>query len=189
MSFRAWARYVLILFCRRKPRKLTEGEVGSSICKDDVPGEITRPDMAESMAQNGQALGTYSTSNNTQTEQDQLQTVEASDNNVTNANEMTKPKVSPHVKTQTCCVCVETVTGEANIKSRFPYTCHHCKQANYCVNCIKNWFLDACRNESKMPPKCCYAIPLGTVTHLLTPREVSTTSPFSAISMLDVNAG
>lgn len=171
MSLPDWARFVLILFCRRKPRKLTEGEVERNISEDNPSDLTTPPDMAENISHNGHALCTDSTSGDTLTEQDVRPTIEA-DNTVSNVGEMDKPKPTPHIKSQSCCVCVETVTGEANIKSRFPYTCHHCHQANYCINCIKNWFLDACKNESKMPPKCCYAIPLGTVTNLLTPQEV-----------------
>ena len=45
--------------------------------------------------------------------------------------------------------------------------CIKCSGGDFCAKCLKEWFIDACRNESKMPPKCCSVVPLATVHHLL----------------------
>jgi hypothetical protein len=50
--------------------------------------------------------------------------------------------------------------------------CKRCASGDFCADCLKNWFLDACNNESKMPPKCCSIIPLSTVANLLDSSQV-----------------
>jgi hypothetical protein len=38
---------------------------------------------------------------------------------------------------------------------------------------LKDWFIEACKNESRMPPKCsCSAIPLSSVSNLLNNAEI-----------------
>ncbi|KAG9234394.1 hypothetical protein BJ875DRAFT_16154 [Amylocarpus encephaloides] len=60
---------------------------------------------------------------------------------------------------------------EPQKKEDFPYRCDTCSQMIYCADCLKAWFLGACKNESKMPPKCCEIIPFETVSNLLKPTE------------------
>ncbi|KUJ15631.1 uncharacterized protein LY89DRAFT_782914 [Mollisia scopiformis] len=74
------------------------------------------------------------------------------------------PPPAPKVE-RTCTVCMEDF-GE----DMFPHKCTKCTSI-YCKNCLRSWFLDACRNESKMPPKCCTVIPLSAV-NFLTPAEI-----------------
>jgi hypothetical protein len=50
--------------------------------------------------------------------------------------------------------------------------CKRCASGDFCGECLKNWFLDACKNESKMPPKCCSIIPLSAVTKLLNSLQI-----------------
>lgn len=41
------------------------------------------------------------------------------------------------------------------------------------MECLKEWFVDACKNESKMPPKCyCSAIPVSAVTKVLSSTQI-----------------
>jgi len=66
-----------------------------------------------------------------------------------------------------CGICLEKfVAGE------FPHRCIKCTNGSFCANCLKDWFIDACKDESKMPPKCCSAIPLSTISNLLTTVQV-----------------
>ncbi|RDL37884.1 uncharacterized protein BP5553_05317 [Venustampulla echinocandica] len=67
----------------------------------------------------------------------------------------------------TCTVCLESVKPDDIL-----YTCTKCTKGEYCATCLKDWFLDACRNEAKMPPKCCKAIPLVSISNLLTIAEI-----------------
>ncbi|KAH8685646.1 hypothetical protein BGZ60DRAFT_97103 [Tricladium varicosporioides] len=73
----------------------------------------------------------------------------------------------PKIDLRACTICMEKLD-----KEYFPHSCFRCENGNICTGCLKNWFLDACRNESKMPPKCCTAIPLAAVRNLLTVAEV-----------------
>ena len=72
---------------------------------------------------------------------------------------------------QSCMICLETFS-EGDIENNFPHKCLRCSSGNVCAGCLRQWFLDACRNESKMPPKCCSIIPLSTVSGLLKTHEV-----------------
>jgi hypothetical protein len=85
-----------------------------------------------------------------------------------------EPKVLPSTpKTKrTCLVCMDTLDEDF-----FPYKCTRCSAYSYCHDCLKSWFLDACKNESKMPPKCCTMIPVSSITHLLTKDQVRNPSP------------
>lgn len=69
---------------------------------------------------------------------------------------------------RTCLVCMDKLDEDL-----FPYKCTRCSAYSYCRECLKSWFLDACRNESKMPPKCCSVIPVSSVTDFLTMDQVS----------------
>ncbi|PVH93208.1 hypothetical protein DM02DRAFT_733263 [Periconia macrospinosa] len=43
----------------------------------------------------------------------------------------------------------------------------------YCVSCLKNMFLDACKDISRMPPRCCGIIPIHYVRPYLSEEELS----------------
>lgn len=74
-----------------------------------------------------------------------------------------------------CMICLDEFFGE-DIKLNFLHSCGKCSAADYCTKCIKEWFIDACKNESKMPPKCCSVIPLSTIAiHLETAQASSPT--------------
>jgi hypothetical protein len=78
---------------------------------------------------------------------------------------MTQP-VIPHLQ-KACTLCLEKFDI-----SDFLHKCHRCSGGNICVQCLKDWFIDSCRNESKMPPKCCSIIPLATISSHLTKDQV-----------------
>jgi hypothetical protein len=88
---------------------------------------------------------------------------------------VTKPEVPPAVvlPKRECILCTERFEGEEVLKKQFPFECGTCSKRSYCVDCISTWFVDACRNESKMPPKCCYAIPVAIVATQLNVDQVS----------------
>ncbi len=71
-----------------------------------------------------------------------------------------------------CMICLDEFFGE-HIKPNFPHSCGKCSAADYCTKCIKEWFIDASKNESKMPPKCCSVIPLSTIASHLENAQVS----------------
>jgi hypothetical protein len=50
--------------------------------------------------------------------------------------------------------------------------CKRCASGDFCTSCLKDYFLDACKNESKMPPKCCSIIPLSAVAYLLNNAQI-----------------
>jgi hypothetical protein len=80
----------------------------------------------------------------------------------------------------TCTICLESSDGDKTIK--FAHSCAKCSTGKYCEECLKDWFLDATRNESKMPPKCCLIVPLSSVQRLLTIDQVSCLIDFSRFS-------
>jgi hypothetical protein len=71
-----------------------------------------------------------------------------------------------------CIICLE-LFFEDDDQNAFPWKCLRCSSCQICAKCLKEWFLDACKNESKMPPKCCKIIPLSAMSGLLKVAEVS----------------
>lgn len=70
-----------------------------------------------------------------------------------------------------CIICGEKVDQHdpANHK------CILCTKRKFCLDCLKNWFIAACKDETKMPPACCRTtIPVSIVSGLLTPAQVNT---------------
>ncbi|KAJ4993649.1 IBR finger domain-containing protein [Stagonosporopsis vannaccii] len=49
--------------------------------------------------------------------------------------------------------------------------CRSCYSA-YCISCVKNMFLTACKDSTRMPPRCCVQIHLHYVKSHLTTEEV-----------------
>ncbi|KAL2071594.1 hypothetical protein VTL71DRAFT_12829 [Oculimacula yallundae] len=71
---------------------------------------------------------------------------------------------------QYCSLCWESLENTA---ANFPYRCGICVGTHYCVECLKDWFIDACKNESKMPPRCCSIIPLSALKDHLEVQETN----------------
>jgi hypothetical protein len=71
-----------------------------------------------------------------------------------------------------CTVCLDEFVGADTIAMNFPYKCDTCSAHMICLPCLKDWFIDACKNEFKMPPRCCTVIPLSVVVHSLTQEQV-----------------
>jgi hypothetical protein len=91
----------------------------------------------------------------------------------TSVQDQVRRVTQPPRPRKACMICLE-VFWDQDTADRFPHNCSRCASGNFCANCLKDWFLDACRNESKMPPKCCSVIPLSSVSSLLKTAEVST---------------
>ncbi|CZR60369.1 uncharacterized protein PAC_10265 [Phialocephala subalpina] len=84
-----------------------------------------------------------------------------------NWNPINAATPEPPVVELTCVLCCEKFDEDL-----IPHRCPKCPSVIYCGGCLKDWFLDACRNESKMPPKCCHAIPVSSIAHLLTTEQI-----------------
>src|SRR4051794_12748647 len=82
------------------------------------------------------------------------------------------PKTTKH-----CLLCLEDFSTEDGA-DYFPHQCAKCQLSNICATCLKDWFIDACRNEAKMTPRCCRIIPLSSISNLLQPAEVSNLPPY-----------
>jgi len=80
--------------------------------------------------------------------------------------------IEPSV-TKVCILCTRQYEGEEVVDAQFPFACRTCDTTTFCMTCIKGWFMDACWNESRMPPKCCYAIPIKTVAACMDAGQVS----------------
>lgn len=50
--------------------------------------------------------------------------------------------------------------------------CRACKGA-YCISCVKSMFLSACRDSTRMPPRCCTQIHLHHIKRHMTAEELS----------------
>lgn len=84
------------------------------------------------------------------------------------------PPVSPSPPTKqepviTCLICCDKATSEESPNPIYP--CTKCTNA-FCVPCLKNIFIDSCRDLSRMPPRCCNQIPLHHVRPYLNEDEV-----------------
>jgi hypothetical protein len=71
-----------------------------------------------------------------------------------------------------CGICFED-SFEDDPENWFIYECSFCQVGVFCAKCLKQWFLDACKNEYKMPPCCCRIVPISAVSYVLQPSEVS----------------
>src|SRR4051812_7926655 len=70
-----------------------------------------------------------------------------------------------------CLVCMDQFPSHG-VEGCLLYECVKCAHGKVCATCLKEWFIDACKNESKMPPKCCRIIPLSSTSNLLSSAEV-----------------
>ncbi|KAF1971274.1 hypothetical protein BU23DRAFT_556084 [Bimuria novae-zelandiae CBS 107.79] len=71
-----------------------------------------------------------------------------------------------------CLICTTPCDEADGDSSKAIYPCSKCDNA-YCVPCLKNVFIDACKDVSRMPPRCCNQIPLHHVRPYLTQQEVT----------------
>ncbi|OBT73702.1 hypothetical protein VF21_06181 [Pseudogymnoascus sp. 05NY08] len=74
--------------------------------------------------------------------------------------------------TKVCSICLDQFSGQDSVGTHFPYSCERFCGQVICIACLKDWFIDACKNESKMPPRCCCTVPLSAVSHLLSKDQV-----------------
>lgn len=174
MSFKNWARDVKCLLSRFRKRKLTkavDGEAKEEASRladvaatifiqpaENTPTSVEAPVSAPTTMDMSQAVAASNT--------DGMPVV----NMVAKKVDTPPVMVTP---TRECLICTEKYEGDEVLKVQFPFDCGRCGKNAYCAACISKWFLDACRNESRMPPKCCYAIPITTVSDLLNPGQVS----------------
>lgn len=86
--------------------------------------------------------------------------------------------------TKACSICLDQFSGQDSVRTNFPYSCERFCGQVICITCLKDWFIDACKNESKMPPRCCCTVPLSAVSHLLSEDQVSCFDPFVSSSSL-----
>jgi hypothetical protein len=82
----------------------------------------------------------------------------------------TSTLVSTEITQKKCGICLETFTG-LDLTTNFFHNCRRCPDT-FCNDCLKDWFIDSCRNESKMPPKCCKIILLPVMEPLLQHEQI-----------------
>ncbi|KAL1999543.1 hypothetical protein VTN02DRAFT_4367 [Thermoascus thermophilus] len=68
-----------------------------------------------------------------------------------------------------CSFCLEDIRDNGDIILKLCRKCH----VQCCGKCIRKLFLDACKNESDMPPRCCEPIPLALGRKVLSAEEVT----------------
>jgi hypothetical protein len=90
---------------------------------------------------------------------------------IPNATQLRQPLSSPP-SSQNCLICCTPCDGPGKDPAKEVYPCNSCTHA-YCVPCLKDMFLAACRDLSRMPPRCCTQIPLHHVRPYLTTDEIS----------------
>lgn len=100
-----------------------------------------------------------------------------------------EPVQPPPIPNPQCLICCKTLPKEqdADYSKEVVKPCRSCKH-DYCVDCVKKTFTDACKDSSRMPPRCCVPINLHIARPYLTEEEAqlfrrkyeewSTPSPF-----------
>jgi hypothetical protein len=80
------------------------------------------------------------------------------------------PIVEPE---EQCVICCEKLPNKENPKHARevvqPCRC----DSLYCVSCIRNMFMDACKDTSRMPPRCCVQLQIHHAKPFLTKEEVA----------------
>ncbi|KAI9695353.1 MAG: hypothetical protein M1836_006473 [Candelina mexicana] len=81
------------------------------------------------------------------------------------------PPPPPTVAPMLCVICTKSLTS----KEGAPSDCYSCPGCNspYCMPCLKSMFLSACKDQSRMPPKCCRVIHLSVVFPHLSNQETA----------------
>ncbi|KAF1958247.1 hypothetical protein CC80DRAFT_442074 [Byssothecium circinans] len=78
-----------------------------------------------------------------------------------------KANKPPPPPPKTCLIC--TTAFEKDEKPIKPCRCEH----DYCVSCLRKMFLDACTDQTRMPPRCCIIIPIHHVRPHLSKEEAN----------------
>ncbi|PGH29642.1 hypothetical protein GX50_07600 [[Emmonsia] crescens] len=66
-----------------------------------------------------------------------------------------------------CSICFQAVSGDEFLLT----PCKTCPN-HTCSNCIRNMFISACGDESRMPPRCCGPLNIGAAVSVLTSEEL-----------------
>jgi hypothetical protein len=69
-----------------------------------------------------------------------------------------------------CLICCVDLPKDGSKKALKP--CRGCSNS-YCTACVKNMFIEACKDSTRMPPRCCYPINLQLAKPYLTEDETS----------------
>jgi hypothetical protein len=73
-------------------------------------------------------------------------------------------------RVEPCLICgVNTCNGKKDTDLRPCSRCHNL----FCAICLRQMFIDACTDMSRMPPRCCNQIPLHHAKPYLTQKEIS----------------
>lgn len=75
----------------------------------------------------------------------------------------------PTLPSLQCNFCLEDMSKDGTVILK---PCRKCN-AQCCGTCIRKMFLDACKNEANMPPRCCAPIPLAFGRKVLSAEEVT----------------
>ncbi len=77
----------------------------------------------------------------------------------------------PEVQCLACCTQLPK-EGDARYSTEVIKPCRSCNSA-YCILCVKNMFLKACKDFTLMPPRCCTQLHLHHVKPYLTAEEIA----------------
>ncbi|KAL1846933.1 hypothetical protein Plec18167_001565 [Paecilomyces lecythidis] len=80
-------------------------------------------------------------------------------------NASTPPEEENEQRCEWCC-------DRVDVKENMLHCCTKCDSA-ICKKCIRKLFLDACKSELDMPPRCCAPIPLAFARDVLSEGEIS----------------
>ncbi|KAK7185087.1 hypothetical protein DPSP01_002910 [Paraphaeosphaeria sporulosa] len=73
---------------------------------------------------------------------------------------------------QNCLICCAPCDGPEKEPAKELRPCSRCNRA-FCVPCLKDMFVNACKDLSRMPPRCCNQIPLHHARPYLTAEEIT----------------
>lgn len=85
-----------------------------------------------------------------------------------------KPEAQPEEPEVQCIACCTQLPKEKEpmYAREVIKPCRSCNSA-YCVSCVKGMFLNACKDSTRMPPRCCMQIHLHHIKPHLTDEEIS----------------
>jgi hypothetical protein len=97
------------------------------------------------------------------------------------------PVPQPAEPVPQCIVCCKDLPEEKdmNYVKEAMKPCRSCN-STYCVSCVRNMFVEACRDVSRMPPRCCVPINLhqwrfSDQSTTSGPRRIRCTAPFQSV--------
>ncbi|KAF2824994.1 hypothetical protein CC86DRAFT_371462 [Ophiobolus disseminans] len=85
-----------------------------------------------------------------------------------------QPVQPPAEQTPQCLICCSSLPKEKEINYAKDVIkpCRSCN-SEYCIPCVKKMFKDACKDISRMPPRCCVPINLHHIKSYLTTEEAN----------------